>query len=140
MSRRLGKRTWNVILCFCLLLILLTTIGTEKAEAAGYTVKKGVPRTFDVTYTEHKYDLTLDGAYTSIRVNGSSSWISYSGSGSNWTITIKENTSEDPRSGSITFQDTRSGYSSWIWTVNVSQGGKPHTHSWGGWSYTSGIE
>lgn len=138
MSRRLGKRTWNVVLCFVLLFVLLTTIETERAEAGSYTVKKGEPKSFDVTWSEHKYDLKLDGAYTSMRVNGCSSWISYSGSGQNWTITIKENTSESKRTGSITFQDTRSGYSSWIWTVNVSQGGKPHTHSWGAWSYTSG--
>ena len=79
MSRRLGKRTWNVVLCFVLLFVLLTTIETERAEAGSYTVKKGEPKSFDVTWSEHKYDLKLDGAYTSMRVNGCSSWISYSG-------------------------------------------------------------
>ncbi len=138
MLRKGLSRKWNGLFRFLLLVCLALVLEANQAFAADVSIpQNGSSQKVGISYNGTTFSVQLKGAYTGTSCKGSKDWITVSGSGDSYTINVKANTGEGERSDTITFIETRAGVTSY-WQLKVGQNGKPHTHSWSDWTYTSG--
>lgn len=101
----------------CALIMSLAGGNSVKAEAAStVTISSGGTVNKSVSASGDTITVNLTGAYTSTKLQGKPSWVSSSGSGSKFTLSVSSNTSTSSRSGSVVFQD-----GSKVWTLKISQ-------------------
>ena len=138
MLRKGLGRKWKGLFRLLLLVCLALVLEANQAFAADVTINEnGTSQKTGISYNGTSFSVQLKGAYTGARCTGSKDWIVVSGSGDSYTITVRANSSEDSRNDTLTFTETRAGVTRY-WQLKIVQNGKPHTHSWGDWTYTSG--
>lgn len=102
------------ILLTVLLAVFLIT--PNITEAASVTVTQGKTKEYTVYSTGETFQVNLENAYTGTSFQGGPSWITWSGSGSSYTLTAPRNGSGSYREGYVTFRDGDR-----TWTVKVKQ-------------------
>ncbi len=108
---------------------LIVILETNQAAAVNtsVTAKKNTTTPKTVTCEKTVIKVTLDGAYTGAKKQGSDpSWLTTTGSGASYTVTVNALGSASARSTTITFLETR-GSETIHWYLKIEQ----KNHNWG---------
>lgn len=118
----------QVLKCMFLFgLIVILEANQAAAVNTSVTAKKNTTTPKTVTCEKTVIKVTLDGAYTGAKKQGSDpSWLTTTGSGSSYTVTVNALGSASARSTTITFLETR-GSETIHWYLKIEQ----KNHNWG---------
>ena len=116
-----SKRSVVRFICTLFLAVLLFA-PTETEADTTINLTAGGSSVYTARYTSETITVRLSGAGNHVVIQGRPSWMTVSGSGTQYTLHIPANTSSSPRSGQIVFMDPST---SKTWRLTIRQNGVP---------------
>lgn len=122
---KISKRSARIVSFLCALILALSVWGPKEAFAGNVTISQGSRSYYTAAAAGDSITVTLKNAYTSVAVQGKPSWITYTKSGSKFTLKVAAiPKGTETRQSDVVFRD-----GSKVWTLRVTQN-CAHTYAW----------
>ncbi len=115
----------HIICLLCALLLTITVMSQNLAQAASLTITPGVRKYYTAAAGGETITVTLSGAYTSVELKGKPSWVTSKKSGNKYTLTVLA----IPKGTQTRQGDVVWVYGSKTYTLRITQN-CAHTYAW----------